>query len=404
TSSSLDELDIVAVRLDTGQTKTLLHGGYWPRYLATSDETGYLVYVHGSTLFGVGFDPRRLELRGTPTPLLDDLGARADRFGGGQFAFSHTGTLVYLSGRQGDSWPLSWLDAAGKTTPLVAQPGTYGAPRLSPDGKRLAYIAQGGKGSDVWVYDRERGTPTQLTFLGSVNVELAWARDSKHLVYGDGTALWWIRADGAGQRQLLLDKRPAPRPGSFTPDGRLAFAQLNAGLPDVYTLPIDLSDPEHPKPGKAEPFLAEPDRVAVDPAFSPDGKFLAYASNQEGVEQVFVRSFPGPGGEWKVSTAGGKFPAWCAATHELFFLGSDDRIMIASYSIEGDTFRAGVPHAWSPTQVRRINFWQQNFDVSPDGKHVVMMPRPVSEDTGGSLHATFLLNFFDELRRRVPLD
>jgi Tol biopolymer transport system component len=103
--------------------------------------------------------------------------------------------------------------------------------------------------------------------------------------------------------------------------GRLAFSQMNAGLPDVYTLPIDLSDPEHPRPGKAEPFVAERVRVEADPAFSPDGKFIAYASSQEGVEQVFVRPFPGPGGEWKVS-----------------------------------------------------------------------------------LHATFLLNFFDEVRWRVPLD
>ena len=109
-----------------------------------------------------------------------------------------------------------WLDAAGKTTPLGAQPGIYGAPRVSPDGKLLAYIASGDKGFDVWVYDLERGTPTQLTFVGSANRELAWARDSKHLVYSDGTALWWIRADGSGQRQPLLDKvTPLIPAGSF---------------------------------------------------------------------------------------------------------------------------------------------------------------------------------------------
>jgi hypothetical protein len=105
---------------------------------------------------------------------------------------------------------------------------------------------------------------------------------------------------------------------------------------------------------------------------------------------------------WKVSTTGGKFPAWSAATHELLFLGGDDHIMSATYSIQGDVFSAGTPHVWSPTPVLRTGVLQ-NFDVSPDGKRVVMSPRPVAEVSGGSLHATFLLNFFDDLRRRVPL-
>src|SRR6185295_72368 len=111
---------------------------------------------------------------------------------------------------------------------------------------------------------------------------------------------------------------------------------------------------------------------------------------------------PGPGGKWKVSTKGGKFPAWSAATHELLFLGGDDRIMAAPYSTQGDSFNTGAVRVWSPTQIRRNNV-QQNFDVSPDGKRVVMFPKPVAEETGGSLHATFLLNFFDEVRRRASV-
>ena len=174
----------------------------------------------------------------------------------------------------------------------------------------------------------------------------------------------------------------------------------------MWTLPIDLTDPEHPKPGKPEPFLADPAFVEVDPSFSPDGKFLAYTSGESGTEQVFVRSFPGPGGKWKVSANGGKFPAWSAATHELFFLGGDDRIIAASYTIQGDSFSAGVPRVWSPTPVRR-NSVQLNFDITsdakgPDGPRVIMFPQPVAETSTGNLHATFLLNFFDELRRKVP--
>ncbi|MEO8096430.1 MAG: protein kinase [Acidobacteriota bacterium] len=405
-AASLEGLDVAVLDFATGEEKVLIKGGYFPRYMPTggANANGHLVYMHEGTLFAVGFNPRSLVVLGTPVPLLDDVAASAAlNNGGGQFTFSNTGTFAYLSGRaDGSSYPISTLDAAGKTGPLLPQTGNYGAPRLSPDGKHLAYLAPNSKGSDLWVYDMERSTPTQLTFLGGVNSEVAWARDSKHLVYSEGAALWWNRADGAGQRQQLLDKATLPRPFSFAPDGRLAYALSVGGLPDVWTLPIDQTDPEHPKPGKAEAFLADPGIVEVDPAFSPDGKFLAYASNESGTEEVFVRPFPGPGGKWKVSTKGGKFPTWSAATHELLFIASDDRIMAAAYSTQGDSFTATPARQWSPTAILRTNV-QQNFDVFPDGKRIVMFPKPAAETTGGNLHATFLLNFFDEVRRRVPV-
>ena len=400
-------LDIGVLQFSTGQTKTLLHGGYWPRYLATSGDTGHLVYMHEGTLFAVGFDPQRLEIRGTPVPLLDDIAASSDVIlGGGQFASSETGTFVYLSGRpENNVFPIEWLDAAGKTTPLVAQPGIDNAPRLSPDGTRLAYTVGGSKGANVWVYDLERQTPTQLTFSAPGTYELAWAPDSKHIVFGDGTALWWIRADGSGQPRRLLDKLEMPRPFSFSPalgkDGRLVFIQGFATSPGIYTLPVDLSDPERPKAGRAESFLVDPKIVEVDPAFSPDGKFLAYSSNEEGEEQVFVSAcFPGraaSGGyrEWR------QVPRLVAATHELLVMDDDDHIMAVNYTSQVDTFSAGIPRVWSPTQVRRMGV-QQSFEVSADGDAWRCSRGRLSKKPAGTLHATFLLNFFDEVRRRVP--
>ena len=343
-STSMNDNDIAVMTLPDGEVKTLLHGGYAPHYLPTSGGTGHLVYVHEGTMFAVAFDPDRLEVRGTPVPVLEGVAADpAALTGGGQFAVSKSGTLVYLSGKFSIAGQtMQWLDATGQTKPLVSQPGTYSAPRLSPDGQRLAYTAAGSKGTDVWVYDVGRGTPTQITFTGPGGRELAWAPDSKHLVFGDGTALWWIRADGSGQPQKVLDQANNPRPGFFTADGRLVYApSASGGLPDVWTLPIDLSDAEHPKPGKAEPFLADPQIVEVDPAFSPDGKFIAYASNESGPEEIYVRPFPGPGGKWKISTAGGKFPVFARAARELFFLGGDDRIWVADYTIQDGAFSAG---------------------------------------------------------------
>ena len=403
-STSLEDDDIAVITLPDGEVKTLLHGGYAPHYLPTSGSTGHLVYVHEGTMFAIAFDPDRLEVRGTPVPVLEGVAADPSALtGGGQFAVSKSGTLVYLSGKFSIAGQtMKWLDATGQTKPLVSQPGTYSAPRLSPDGQRLAYTAAGSKGTDVWVYDVDRGTPTQITFMGPGGREVAWAPDSKHLVFGDGSALWWIRADGSGQPQKILDHANNPRPGFFAADGRLVYAPANSGgLPDTWTLPMDLSDAEHPKPGKAEPFLADdPQIVEVDPAFSPDGKFIAYASNESGSEEIYVRPFPGPGGKWKISTAGGKFPVFARATRELFFLGGDDRIWVADYTIQDGAFNAGQARAWSPTKVARDGV-RQNFDISADGKRAVVFPAPVVEKQEGNLHATFLFNFFDEVRRRV---
>jgi Tol biopolymer transport system component len=394
-------LGIEALVFSTGQTKALLPNGYEPLYLPTSRDTGHLVYLQDGTLFAVAFDPRRLEILGTPVPLLQDVSTGFDLggVGTGQTIFTGNGTLAYLPSLDLETYPVLWLDAAGKTTPLIQKPDAYNTPRFSPDGKWLAYTlrSQGGK-TEVWVFDLDRQTPEQLTFTGPGRGELVWAADSRHLIFGDGTALWWIRADGSGQPQRLLGNLANPRPFSLAPTGRLAIAQQNEGLPVIYTVPIDLSDLEHPKARKQEPFLVDPTIVQVAPAFSPDGKFLAYASNESGSNEIFVRPFPGPGGKWKVSQSGGRFPVWSRAAHELLFLGGDDHIMAVDYSAQGDLFRAGKPRVWSPLPVRRMGL-RQNFDLSPDGKRVVMFPQSESQE---SLHFTFLLNFFDEMRRKVP--
>jgi len=400
--NSLDDLRIVVAVVETGATKTLVNGGYDPRYFPTSGRTGHLVYVSRGTLYAVAFDPERLATHGTPTPLIDDVGNPSLLTGGGQYTSSTTGTFAYLAGRTTeDPYPTLWLSAAGQTTPLLTQPATYAAPRLSPDGSRLAYTMAGGKGGDVWVHDLQRDAPVQLTFNGPGLRELAWAPDSKHIVFGDGESLWWTRADGSGQPQRILEKAGGtPRPFSFSPDGRLAYTAFgSAGLPDISVLRLDLSDPDHPKAGKPELFAGEP-TVEVDPAFSPDGKFIAYVTTELGPNELFVRPYPGPGGKWKVSIAGGKFPVWSSMAKELYFLGGDDRIMVASYVVEGNSFVAGRPRIWSPIPIRRDGV-RQSFDMSADGKRAVVFPQPAAQ-SDGSVHATFLLNFFDEVRRRIP--
>jgi len=409
---SWEDGDIGVMSLETEQIKVVQRGGYSGRYLPSPDGAGHLLYVHESTLFGVRFDPDRLETLGTPVPLLSDVAGNSVE-GAGQFHGAMNGFFVYLGGKStSSSFPITWLDSSGKTTPLVAKPGLYGAPRFSPDGKRLAFTAIGTKGPDLWVYDWERDTPTQLTFTAPGNLEMAWTPDGKHIVYGSNAAagiasLWWIRYDGSGEPQKLLERKNTGvglRPQSFTPDGRrLAYDDNVTSGPgvEIWTLPLDLSDPEHPKPGKAEPFLTTALRQ-VDASFSPDGKWIAYSSNESGVDDIFVRPFPGPGGKWRVSTGGGKFPTWSHTGRDLFYfsLGAG-RIMVANYTLQGDSFSATKPRVWSDRQVLLPNFIRV-LDLHPEGKRFAVFPRPEIEEAKGNLHVTFLLNFSDELHRRSP--
>jgi serine/threonine-protein kinase len=178
----------------------------------------------------VPFDQDRLEVRGTPVPLLEDVAANQTN-GGGQWDFSRNGTLIYISGKSSSAFVTAvWLDNAGKTQPLLPAIGNYVDLRVSPDGKRLAFSP--GLNA-IQVFDSERDTMTRLTFTAQQNRFPVWTPDGKHIAFqslGAGNfSLNWIRGDGAGEAQRLLESRNELRPYSFSPDGkRLAFAELNA--------------------------------------------------------------------------------------------------------------------------------------------------------------------------------
>jgi Tol biopolymer transport system component len=409
---NFDNASIEVLSLKSGQWKVVQRGGYFGRYLATSNGAGHLVYVHQGTLFAVGFDLDRLEVRGTPAPLLKDVAGNA-AFGGGQYDVARNGTLVYLSGKSSyPGWPVAWMDSTGKTQPLLAAPGLYNTPRFSPDGKRLALAVGPVLSGDIQVYDWQRDTMTPLTFT-QTNVRPIWTPDGKHIAFESlspaAASIRWIRADGAGEAQPLLEGQDRVNPYSFSPDGkRLAFAEQSVDTgSDLWTLPLEVSDPDHPKPGKPELFL----RTRFDerePAFSPDGRWIAYTSNESGRDEVYVRPFPGGApsgsGKWPISTGGGWHPIWSPKGRELFYETPDNHIMVAAYTASADSFAPEKARPWSNMQILEPNtgvIW--NLDLAPDGKRFAVFPRP--EATGeqkGSVHVTVLLNFFDELRRRVP--
>jgi serine/threonine-protein kinase len=405
-TGSYDDANIDVVSLQTGERKTVHHGGFSPRYLPTSAGAGHLIYLHQSTLFAVPFDPGHLAATGAPAPILEDVSSNTAA--GGDFAFAGSpngsGTFVYLAGKGQIGWSISWVDRSGKTEPLHAPPGVYATLRFSPDGKRLAFSIGSGQGTDIWVKDLDRDTPSRLSFLSGTNRNPVWTPDGKNIVFQSANAaapgLYWVRSDGSGETQRLTDGNPGETPYSFSPDGkRLAFYQRgNGDSADIFTALVE-GDAAHPKLGKPELFLGTP-FGEFNPAFSPDGRWLAYLSDESGTGEVYVRPFPGPGGRWQISTGGGIFPVWSRDGRELLFETPDRRVMAVSYSGKGDSFSAGKPRAWAETRLRAA--LGGVYDLAPDGKRLAAM---LADDANGEkppTHLTFLLNFFDELRRRAP--
>jgi serine/threonine-protein kinase len=368
--------------------KTLVDSGAYPRYLPS----GHLAYWHAGTLYAAPIDLRRLELTGSPVPLLEDVNFLAGT-GTASFAFSKSGTFVYAAANPDDQLrPVELLDEKGKTEPLPLARGRYSHVRLSPDGTRLAVAMREGPSVNIWVYDRATHRFSRLTFVGG-NADLpVWTPDGKYLAFfsdcqSPGPGIYITRADGAGAPQRLLHGTNT-FPRGFSPNaGRLLYEIGLGAESGLWLMPLDWSDPLRPKPATAEFFA----RGAVG-TVSPDGKWVAYADVPSGLPEIFVRPLTGGGGPWQISS-GGDLPVWSSHTGELLYVGLPSfRIMAASYSTRNDSLTHSPPRAWSEIRVN-------DFDVMPDGRHVIMIS---SGEQKPVTHAMFLFNFMDDLRRRVP--
>jgi Tol biopolymer transport system component len=403
-AGSYENANIMVYSMSSGTKTTVLRGGYYARYLPSGD----LVYMHEGTLFAVPFDLNRLAVTGQPAPILEGVSATPNANGGAEFSFSKTGSLAYIAGPAGGGQNVSidWMDREGKFTPLRETLGEYSDLAFSPDGKRLAMDISDGKRTDIWVDDWERDSLTRLTFDGLSNRVPIWTPDGQRITYsseqkGGTYNLWWIRADGAGNAQRLTQSKDIQSPTSWRPDGKvLAFWEINPDTAyDVMSLPMEGDEKSGWKPGVAKPFVNTV-FVELAPAFSPDGRWLAYMSNESGNYEVYVRPFPGPGGKWQVSTGGGSMPKWSRKGKELFYRAPDSKIMVVTYTSTGDSFQADKPELWSPGQFTDAGTYS-NFDLDPNGKRFAVLKTPSTQGNAAMNKVNLIFNFFDELRDKV---
>lgn len=397
-----DDANIEVVSLTDHRRKTLQRGGTYGRYLASPGGKGYLTYVNRGTLFAVPFDTEKLETSGSPIPVLQQVSYSA-MFGSAKLSFSRTGTLVYRS-RELDASRvvIQWLDSQGKSQVLLDKPGLFVNPHFSPNGDRLA-VANDDVHSGIWIYDIQRDTLSPLT--GERNgTHPVWTPDGRYIVYQAPDGISFARADGGSSPQALTQSKEFQYPSAFSPDGQqLAFYQGGPKGFDLWTMPVERQG-EKLKAGTPELFqhTSFGERGA---SFSPDGRWLAYSSNESGSSQVYVRAFPDKGGHWQVSSDGGTSPIFSRNGKDIFFFDvPDDRIMVASYSVSGDSFVAEKPRPWSQQSVALTmgGAVGAQYDVARDGKRIA-----VGTYAGGSTqqdagHVIFLENFIDELQRKIP--
>ncbi len=385
-----DRATIEIQSLRTGQRKTLIQGGHYGRYIPT----GHLLYVRGGTLHALPLDVRRQELTGPAVPVISSVRNRISS-GGAAYDVSSSGTLICAGGAP-VTYRLAWLDDSGRVERLPARASQYNFPiRFSPDGRRLALATAEAGSLDVWVYDWQRDAWTRLTSSPDVDSHPVWSPSGTHLALESGRGIFWRRADGTGEAVRLTADDAVPHPFSFSPNGDwLAFTRWDSQTKeDVWALPLERTESDHPRAGAPVPLLKTTFNEDA-PMISPDGRWMAYQSNESGRDEVYVQSFPVGGGRWPISTGGGSRPVWARRGQRLFYR-SPEGVMVASYSVVGAAFEPGTARVW--VKISDLGEW---FDLSPDGTRFVAVEN--APDAGQPTHVTFLLNFFDELRRSVP--
>jgi serine/threonine-protein kinase len=405
-----DKAAIVVQDVKTGRRRVVLASGAGARYVPT----GYLVYAVGNTLMAASFDEQSATLRGNPIPVLDgvrrSLVASATLGGIAQIGVSSGGTLVYVPGRpQVDSSDRDLLigDPSGSAHALPLPRQSYVHPRISPDGKRIIVGTDNASEAAIWVLDDLTGSsrPRRLTFEGR-NLYPIWNPNGREVVFqsdrqGD-RGLYRQGVDGTQVAERLTTAEPGVShvPGSWTPDGRtLAYSASNLAAPStLWTISPD---------GDRKPKqLVEPQGLwALGPAFSPDGRWIAYSGSAAGIStpNLFLQPFPPTGAKYQLTTTVGANAVWSRDGTQIFFLAGPEA--------RGRVFAIGVRTTPTVTVGQRsfIEFGQplsqspnvRHYDISPDGKQFVLVNGGTAADFADSMN--LVINWTEDLKQRVPV-
>jgi len=398
-AASWANAQVVVQSIGAGERRNLIQGATQPRYAST----GHLVYAQGGSLMAVPFDPQRLAVKSAAVPVVDGV-LQSPTSGSAQYSFSTTGSLVYVSGDiQAPERRLVWVNRNGAEQLLAAPAHAYVAPRVSPDGRRLA-VTITEQEAQIWEYDFPRETLTRLTFEGNNNLAPVWTPDGKRLAFNSNKEgsnnIFWQLADGSGGLERLTNSEYLQAPSSWSPDGQvLAFFEVNpATQRDIWVLRMGEPSAGSGQVGKVQPFLRTRFDEAV-PRFSPDGRWLAYISNESGRYEIYVQPFPGPGGKWQISTEGGTEPVWNRNGRELFYRSGDKMMAVEIATQPG--FAAGKPRMLFEGRYELAPFPISNYDVSPDGQRFLML-KPTEQTQVAPTQINVVLNWFEELKQKVP--
>jgi eukaryotic-like serine/threonine-protein kinase len=381
--------EIHLAALDRQETTRLLAADSQARYA-----NGHLLLARAGTLLAAPFNTESLQLTGEPFVIADKV-----RFSGrssrGNFSVSDNGGLVYDPNALTDHQQLTWLDRAGKPLGTVGPPGLYGYPRLSPGGKHLTVARRDAQARtrDIYVIDLARGAGSRLTFDPGDDYNAIWSPDGSRIAWRanrDGAfQLYQKQASGVGTEELLLKSEDSISPGSWSADGRFLLYVRNDTKTrgDLWVLPLA---------GDRQPslFLQTP-FVEYEGRFSPDGRWIAYTSDDQGRFEVYVQTFPASGGKWQISTGGGQQPWWRSDGRELYYLSADGKLMAVEVKL-GGSFEAGAPRALFDLAPVRALGGASSYAVTAAGDRFLFV---TAQEEAASLQFTVVTNWAAEAKK-----
>jgi serine/threonine-protein kinase len=373
---------IVVQSLQNAERKVLVNGGTGAHVLAT----GQLVYMHDGSLFGVPFNARTLEVTGVPVLIAEDVPA----VGGGQFAISSDGTLVYPTVPPSSLRALVWVNRQGREDPIPAAPGGYFDPRLSPDGTQLAVSSS----ADIWIWTFAKQAFARLTFTQGPEYNPAWMPDSRRVIFdaNEGGVVRILRkaADGTGPTDVVMSAQGG-YPESVSPDGKFLVYHTTSQLPTAMLLALDDS-------GSPRPLVSSKAATQIFNAeISPDGHWIAYQSDESGRFEIYVHPFPAlEAGRWQISATGGAHPLWSRNGRELFFI-NEAGMLVAAPVLGGQSFTHRTPVQLFPVRQYYVEL-ARNYDVSADGTRFIFI-----RNLGGANRASLVVvsRWFDEVRAKM---